>query len=568
MQKGYAMKYHQRILAAVLCICLSVGLAGCGSGNLTFEEPGGGQRPQQTVTPPSQREVVDCSVLTAQPFDAEAFLARVEAARALLQQKDSGEQILQEYRELTALLREALTQYTVSEINYYLDSGSEELQQASAQAYTAVNDCNDAYSVFLSELSNSDYSGAYADEVGSANAAVFQNYEAQTEEQKALLDREKELEDEYTALAGESYDTYEATAQVMAPLYVELIDVRNRLAESYGYDDYPTYAYETTYGRSYTPADARGLEENVKDGLAKRYVRLMLNITEEDYAALYRYPDASEENLLALMRQYLPQMDAGFDEALEYMLACHAYDIAYSDSKYDASFTTMLYSWNVPYLFSQPNPDSQADSLDTLVHEFGHYYAYLNDPTYASDDGFVYSADNIDVAEIHSTALELLFLRNYPELYGDDAEPLRRMVLTDILSNVVMGCIFDEFQQRVYTQEDLQPEDVSEIFHDVFLDYMGDIYIDDYAYYMWSVVNHNFDAPLYYISYGVSALAAFQIWETSLEDPDAALQQYLELTAWGTDVDFQALLKKCGMQDVFDDEFLTGLSRTLRSELQ
>lgn len=552
------MKKIQRLTALVLCACLCLGLTACaGKAGVSTAQP------SQEVVPPSQRATVDFTSLQYSDFDSEAFLARVEAARALLKEKHQEEELLAEYHTLTQQLEDCVTQYKLSEVYYYLDCGNEQLQQTSAAAYTRVNDCNDAYSVFLSEILASSYRKTFMKLVGEENALMYEDYEAMTDEQKSLMDQEKSLEDEYTKLAGEEYDSYADTAAVMAPLYLQLVQVRNRLAQTYEYDNYVDYAYENIYFRSYTPEDARELEDSVKENLSKLYVRSLIGMTQEDYDAPYRYSDASQENLLALMQDYMPRMSASLGEALQYMLACNAYDIGYSDKKYAASFTTMLNGYDLPFLFSQPTQDSQVYSLDTLVHEFGHYYSYLNDPTYTTEDGYVYSLDDIDVAEINSTGLELLFLQYYPELYGEDAETLEKSVLSDILSNVVFGCLFDEFQQEIYTEEDLTTEEVSEIFYEVFSEYMGDIFVEDYSRFMWSVVNHNFDAPLYYISYGVSALAAFQLWENSQTDFDGALQQYLTLTAYGTDIDFVSLLDACKMQNIFEESYLDTLYKTL-----
>lgn len=556
------MKPSQRVLALVLCLGLCIGLAGCSQGNISFKDAE--SKSTVTVTPPSQREVVDFSSLSYTAFDEDAFLARVKEDTALLAEPGNEEKILSEYSELTDQLRTCLTSYTLGDIKYYLDYADTALQENDARAYTVANDCNDAFSTFLSELLKSDYRAAYVKLVGEDNASMYEDYQAMTDEQKDMLDQEKALEDQYTQLAGEEYDSYEATAAVMAPLYVQLVELRNKIAASYGYDNYVDYAYTETYSRSYTPEDARTLEETVKKGLSRLYVSSLVNMTDDDYDAPYRYSDASPENLVALMKQYMPQMDASIGEAFDYMLACNAYDITYSDKKYNASFTTMLQDYDLPFLFSQPTQDSQVLSLDTFVHEFGHYYSYLNDPTYASGDGFVYSLDDIDVAEINSTALELSFLHFYPELYGDDADTLEKSILSNILSNVVFGCMLDEFQQKIYTAENLTADDVSSIFHDIFVSYMGDVFIDDYSYYYWSLVNHNFDSPMYYISYGVSALAAFQIWQATQEDFTAGMQKYLTLTAYGTNVEFQTLLKDCGMEDVFSESYLQELYKTLK----
>ena len=559
------MKRMYRAIAAVLCLSLCLGLCGCVQENALQDST---VVPDSTVSAETPEGVMDYAELQPQPFDSEAFFDRLLEAEKMLDTDAGAAAVIGEYYALTALLLECMTSYTLYDIACYTDVTDTALQQKSAVAYEKAVDCSDAYSVFLSNILKSRYREDYIAEVGEENALMYEDYEAMSEEQKELADREKALQDEYRLLAAEAYDSYEATAEVMAPLYVELVQLRNHIAETYGYDDYVTYAYENTYYRSYTPEQAAQLGEIVKEELAPLYVRSMLAESREDQEAFFRVSDTDEETLLALMQQYIPLMDSTLGSSLQHMLDTHSYNIAYSEKKHAASFTTMLYQYGVPFLFSQPEKESQPLSLGTLVHEFGHYHSFLVDPTYDTPDGYIYSLDDIDVAEISSTALELLFLEFYPELYGQDAAALQRGSVSGILSNVVFGCMFDEFQQIIYTTPDLQPQDISDIFHEVMLDYMGDIFVDDYSYHMWAVVNHNFEAPLYYVSYAMSALAAFQIWADAQADYDTALQAYLELAAYGTNVDFLELLEACGMRSVLDEGYLQELHGVLEPVLQ
>lgn len=61
-------------------------------------------------------------------------------------------------------------------------------------------------------------------------------------------------EDAYLTLVGELAAVRNG---VLAPIYLELVKVRNQYAASKGYDDYVQYAYQTVYGRDYTPEEAR-----------------------------------------------------------------------------------------------------------------------------------------------------------------------------------------------------------------------------------------------------------------------------------------------------------------------
>ena len=55
-------------------------------------------------------------------------------------------------------------------------------------------------------------------------------------------------------------------------IFLELISVRNELAQIYGYDTFADYAYDVYYGRDYTPADAAALCEAIKP-YAVRYFK-------------------------------------------------------------------------------------------------------------------------------------------------------------------------------------------------------------------------------------------------------------------------------------------------------
>lgn len=552
------MKSLYRVIAAVLCAALCLGLVACQGHNITFDAPWEDTPPLPAAAP--EHEVTPYSSLAYQSFDGAAFMQAVEEATALLEEPDSEKQVLEAYNTLAMELRDCLTMYTLADITSYRDYSDEAQMEEASDAYMTATDCSDAFSSFLSAMLDSDYRDAYIKEVGRDNALQYEDYDAMTDEQREMLERREDLIDQYTLLAGGEFDSYQELAEGAAPIYVELIKLNKQIAASDGYDDFATYAYDG-FLRGYSPEDARKLEDIVKGDLSMLYLAFLFKqIGNGTDSLLYEYSDSSEDNLIGLMRQYIPATDPALSDSLQYMLDCGAYDIAYDEDKVDVSFTTILADYNMPVLFSKPTPDSQVLSLDTLVHEFGHYNSYYNDPVYARADGYLYTLEDLDVAEIPSTALELLFLRHFDELYGQDADALRMVLLCNILENVIMGCMMDEFQQEVYAAEDLQPEDVHRIFHDVMVQYMGDdTFIDDYAWYMWALVNHNFENPFYYISYAMSALAAFQLWELGEEDPDAAMEKYLQLVSYGCSVDFQGLLEVCELRDVMDEEYLSDL---------
>ncbi len=497
--------------------------------------------------------------------DTDGFLSDLQRASALLRQSDNWTEIWESYNDLSDRLADCLTQYNLSEIDYYADCSDATLQQRANQLHTDYIQCSDAFSVWLSDILKSDYRQDYIRTVGKENALLYEDYTALTAEQKQWLDREEELINQYKekSTAAQS-DSMGALAEQVEPIYLELVQIRNRLAQSYGYKSYIDYAYEAEYYRSYIPAQVVGLEQEVKQTLAPVYTQFLLYSDVSGSDAPYRQKAGDPQKLLATLQSCFSQLDSHLVQSLDTMVESGFYDIDYRDTKFDVSFTLMLNQLGLPYLFVQPEQDSRFYTVSSLVHELGHYNGFLANPSYQQPDYFLYQLPDIDTAEIASNGLEVLFTRFYPELYGKkNSDILQQLVISEQLSAIVYGCVLDEFQQLIYTQEELQPGQVSELFHNVMTDYFGEIFAEDYSYYWWARVNHNFEVPFYYISYAMSSLAVLQLWQTAQTDPDAALQTYLQLVSCGEDADFILLLKEFGMQDVFSCRYLQSLSSQL-----
>ena len=112
--------------------------------------------------------------------------------------------------------------------------------------------------------------------------------------------------------------------------------------------------------------------------------------------------------------------------------------------------------------------------------------------------------------------------------------------------------MYDEFQQRVYLTRDLTKEGLLEIFREVNTDYGYESY-DGYEY-EWANVIHNFQQPLYYISYAVSAIPALELYVQMLDSPQEAMDTYLRVASMSDEEYF--------LTDALRE---TGLSNTMKS---
>lgn len=94
---------------------------------------------------------------------------------------------------------------------------------------------------------------------------------------------------------------------------------------------------------------------------------------------------------------------------LTYMFDHGFYDLGKDDNKADTGFTSLLIDYNAPFMFNSPYGDSNDAWI--LVHETGHYNRF-----YISGD----ILPRLELSEIDSQGLELLFYDFYNEMIGDD----------------------------------------------------------------------------------------------------------------------------------------------------
>ena len=419
------------------------------------------------------------------------------------------------------------------------------------------------------------------------------DYTVMTQEQKDLSAKETELslkydvlynkeyttkvngkdytEDELAGLLGDGtldQDSYNAALvdlmqqknQERAELYLELVDVRTRLARSYGYNDFAEYAYEERYGRDYTTTDLDEYREQVKNNLVPLQDSLMMQLYGTYYNELSDMfeQEMTEQDCLDTLRQYLPEISSDLLVSLDYMEDHHLYDLSISDVKAPGGYTISIGGYNAPFIYNCA--DGSIQDMETLIHEFGHY----NEMYYMTEDSWYYDKGNLELAEIHSQGLEMLFMEYAEDIYGDYADVMKLYTLFNLAYATVEGCKEDTFQYEVYKNADnLTVEKLNQIYYDCCQEYsgrFGSIMYESIAMgqngflpanecYEWIDIPHTFQSPMYYISYSVSAAAVFELFDVILDDRDEGIDCYLAQVDSEYQQDFQETLENVGLNN-------------------
>ena len=344
-----------------------------------------------------------------------------------------------------------------------------------------------------------------------------------SDEEYALMMRESELLVAYSVC--DPYDAY-----ALSEIYLDLVDVRNELADLRGFDSYADYMYSEEFNRDYTPEDVSELALKISgSGMSELVDRMYdkYDKTEVDYT----YTD--QDQLFDDLEPFIDGICTEFAELYDHMRQYDLIDFEDLDTKMDVGYTS--FEDGIVYIFNSPYMDHY--DLSALVHEFGHAanFSMISEPT-----------DDLDIREIQSTGLEMLFILDSEYLLGDSTDDYAVSILTDIALVMMDGFVLDEFQQRVYSSEPDSPEDLDAIYKSVIEELNYDPGFD------WYLVSHTFQNPFYYISYTMSAFNSLCIFTEALQDYDSAVDTYLDIVAYNSE-GYTNMTETLGLPSIFDE---------------
>lgn len=528
------------------------------SANYYVEDTKGGE---------SAEEIFEYSV------DTDKMIADLENALSLVKKGEDAEKIfaiLDENGDFTSLT----TIQAIAKLKSSIDNSEKN------NAYLAKigNDCiviPDIFNQIIKAMSESDKYHDALLEWSEMTEDELQDYlnEIPSEKMIELSKEENALLEEYhNAMSNVSQPSGEAdflqytkdlANKYVGDIYIKLVNVRNEIAKEEGYDSYADYVYAEIYPKDYTESEREAFYSNTEkyilpltDKIAAAYNASLLTDSQPD--------TRTEDEILAQTREYLEDINPELTKAFDYMTEHKLFDIFPSDTKETMSYTIGLEKFGVPFLFINP---VIFPLQSTLVHEYGHYNAGFHDQylkEYANSDfNDEYKPQNIDVCEIHSQGLEILFYDYYGKIYGNRNKSEKLLSIINMLSSVEQASLMSLWQERVYEEENLTVEKCNQIFKELAEEYRYTNLCDEDGGYYWAYVNHNFEIPMYYISYGVSAMAALDLIPIQGKDNSASVDKYMRLSAMGERNDFKETLESCGFDDIFSESTFEKISEMI-----
>lgn len=365
-------------------------------------------------------------------------------------------------------------------------------------------------------------------------------------------------------------------------LFDELIAMRHQVALNAGFENYRDYMFQALGRFDYDVKDCYEFHEAIekeivpllKEQADKRAELLGLEqlkpwdmeVSTSGKPALQPFKNGEElvDKTIAAFSAISPQLG----QMLNTMKVNQLFDVESRKGKAPGGYNYPLAETGAPFIFM--NSAGSLRDLTTMVHEGGHaVHTFLTANLELNDFKHCPS----EVAELASMSMELISMDQWP-IYFDDAGDLLRAKkeqLMDVLKTLPWVAVIDQFQHWIYTNPSHNAADREEAFKQIYTRFGAGFANWDGLEHefgnLWQKQLHLFEVPFYYIEYAIAQLGAIAIWKNYKENPEKALQQYLDALALGYTRPMNEIYETAGIKFDFSSSYIKELALFVKDEL-
>ena len=373
---------------------------------------------------------------------------------------------------------------------------------------------------------------------------------------------------------------FDANREELDEIYDKLVKNRNAQGRMLGYDNYIQLGYDRLGRNCY---GAKELQE-FRDQIATDLVPIIAEVKEAQrkrigvdrlciYDDKFRFPDGNAkpegtaEEILAAGKAMYQDLSPETREFIEAMFDGEMFDVLSRDGKAPGGYCTSFPTYKMPFIFSNFNGTS--DDVDVLTHEAGHAFAFYR--AMHSDVDPNLQQPTIEACECHSMSMEFLTQDYHKNFFGKNTAKYELAHCEDSLDFIPYGCMIDEFQHRMYENENLTPEQRNAVWEELEHKYRPWLDMDNlpfygrYSHWQWKL--HVYLHPLYYIDYCMAQTVAFQLWTLSLKDKEAAWKKYLAFVDAAGTKTFAELCHSAGLRVPYEQGTIRDIGAGIRDWL-
>ena len=373
-----------------------------------------------------------------------------------------------------------------------------------------------------------------------------------------------------------------ADREALNTLFDQLVAKRHQIALNTGFSNYRDYKFKEMGRFDYTPADCFRFHDSVKHHVVPLVKRIYeeqrkaigvdvlrpwdMDAEPEGIQPLQPFADGTE--LLDKTIQCFEQLNPFFADCLRKMDELKRFDLDSRKGKAPGGYNMPLAESGAPFIFM--NAAGTLDDVTTMVHEGGHaVHSFLTHDLELT--GFKeYGAE---IAEVASMAMEL-FSMEYWTVFFKDRDELRRAKfkqLERVLTILPWIARVDAFQHWIYEHPNHTSEErgaywlqLANEYSTGLIDYSG---LEQLRPYEWQRQLHLFEVPFYYIEYGIAQLGAIGLWMQFKQNPQQALEHYMEALKLGGTKTLPDLYAAAGLKFDFSPDHIKVLMEFVRDEM-
>jgi len=366
-------------------------------------------------------------------------------------------------------------------------------------------------------------------------------------------------------------------------IFDELVEMRHQVGLNAGFENYRDYMFQAMGRFDYTVKDCYNFHAAIeteivpllKEQADKRAEALGLEIlkpwdTDVDTSGKPALkPFGSGGELIEKSIAAFNAIDPKLGQMLSIMKANNLFDVESRKGKAPGGYNYPLAETGAPFIFM--NSAGSMRDLTTMVHEGGHaVHTFLTANLELNDFKHCPS----EVAELASMSMELISMDQWHLYFDNEADLIRakKEQLLDVLKTLPWVAVIDQFQHWIYTNHSHNAADREEAFKQIYTNFGGGFAnwdgLEPQFGNLWQKQLHVFELPFYYIEYGIAQLGAIAIWKNYKENPEKALQQYLEALSLGYTKPMNEIYETAGIKFDFSSSYIAELASFVKEELE
>lgn len=371
--------------------------------------------------------------------------------------------------------------------------------------------------------------------------------------------------------------------ETMHNLFSQLIERRNKIALNAGFENYRDYKFVELGRFDYNKEDCYRFHEAVKLHVLPLVEKIYRHKKEKLGLDTLRpwdveapqpgvqplHPFTTGKELLEKTEKCFTEMDPFFADCLRQMDAMKHFDLESRKGKAPGGYNCPLAESGAPFIFM--NAAGQMDDVTTMVHEGGHaIHSFLAHPLELS----AFKEYPMEIAEVASMAMELFSMNHWHAFFDNEADLQRAKEhqLERVITIFPWIATIDKFQHWVYENPDHTTEERTENWVKILnefstgaVDVSG---LQEYRKTGWQRQLHLFEVPFYYIEYGIAQLGAIGLWMQYKQNPQQALQNYINALSLGGTKTLPELYAAAGLQFDFSPAHIKTLMEFVNKEIE